>query len=59
MASNEDIMENNHTFVMLQNLSVNSHLSVISGIFPQYLCFIAGSKSKNNLRGYVAIMGTL
>ena len=37
-------MENNYMFVMLWNLSVNSHNTF----------FRSGTKSKNNLRGYVA-----
>ena len=48
----EDIMENNYMFVMSWNSSVISHL-----IFPQcifFFFFISGTKSKNNLRGYVA-----
>ena len=49
IASNEDIIENNYMFGMLWNLSVISHW-----IFPQWLLFICGAKSKNNLRGYVA-----
>ena len=50
IASDEDIMENNHIFAMLWNLSIISHL-----IFPQcFFFFISGAKSKNILRGYVA-----
>ena len=49
IASDEPIMENNYMFVMLWNLSVINHL-----IFPQCFFFISGSKSNNNLRGYVA-----
>ena len=49
IASDEDIVENNHMFAMLWNLSVISHL-----IFQKCFFFISGAKSKNNLRGYVA-----
>ena len=51
IASDEKIIENNYTFVMLWNLSVISHL-----ILPQcsVFFFISSAKPKNNLRGYVA-----
>ena len=49
IASDEDIIENNHMFVMLLNLSVTSYL-----IFPPCRFFISGAKSKHDLRGYVA-----
>ena len=42
-------MENNYMFVMLWNLRVISRW-----IFLQSFFFISGTKSKNNLRGYVA-----
>ena len=49
-AFDEDIMKNNDMFVMLWNLSIISHW-----IFPRFFFFlISGTKSKNNLRGYVA-----
>ena len=48
IASDEDPRENNYMCVMLWNLSVISHL-----IFPQCF-FFPGTKSENNLRGYVA-----
>ena len=49
-AFDEDVMENNHMLVMLWYFSVIS-----DWIFPQYFFFISGAKSKNNVRGYIAI----
>ena len=54
IVSDEDIMENNYMymFVILWNLRAISHW-----IFPHCFFFISGTKSKNNLRGYMAFKG--